>query len=103
MSSKHRLSASIDADLMGAARTAVAGGQAPNISAWVNAALRLKIEHDRRLQGLAEFIKAYEAEYGEITADEMRLAARRAKSRAVTIREVGSKRPSGRRSRGRRG
>jgi hypothetical protein len=85
---KQRLSASIAATLLGAAEDAVARGDAPSLSAWVSDAIQLKLEHDARLAALAGFIRAYEAEHGEITADEMRLAARRARARAVTVREA---------------
>jgi hypothetical protein len=85
---KQRLSASIDASLLGAAENAVARGTAPSLSAWVSDAMRLKLEHDRRLEALAAFVAAYEAEHGELTADEMRLAARRARARAVTVRRT---------------
>src|SRR5580698_122755 len=86
MSIKGRLSASVDADLMAAAQQAVTGGRAESISAWVNDALRLKADHDRRLQALDEFLAAYEAEHGEITDEEMRDAARRARERAIVVR-----------------
>jgi Arc/MetJ-type ribon-helix-helix transcriptional regulator len=86
MSGKQRLSASVDADLMAVAQDAVAGGQAESVSAWVNDALRLKADHDRRLRALDDFLAAYEAEHGEITEEEMRDAARRARSRAVVVR-----------------
>jgi Arc/MetJ-type ribon-helix-helix transcriptional regulator len=86
MSSKQRLSASVDADLIAAAQQAVTSGRAESISAWVNDALKLKADHDRRLQALDDFLAAYEAEHGEITEDEMRGAARRARERAVVVR-----------------
>lgn len=86
MSPKQRLSASVDAELMAAAQQAVADGRAENISAWVNDALRLKADHDRRLHALDDFLAAYEAEHGEITEDEMRAAARRARERAIVVR-----------------
>jgi len=86
MTTKRRLSASVDAELVAVAQEAVTGGHAESISAWVNDALRLKADHDRRLQALDEFLAAYEAEHGEITEDEMRDAARRARERAVVIR-----------------
>ena len=71
---------------MAVAQEAVAGGRAESISAWVNDALRLKADHDRRLQALDDFLAAYEAEHGEITDDEMRDAARRARERAIVVR-----------------
>lgn len=86
MNSKQRLSASVDAELMAVAQEAVAAGQAESVSAWVNDALRLKADHDRRLRALDDFLAAYEAEHGEITEDEMREAARSARSRAVVVR-----------------
>ncbi len=86
MTTKRRLSASVDADLVAVAQQAVTGGRAESISAWVNDALRLKADHDRRLQALDEFLAANEAEHGEITDDEMRDAARRARERAIVVR-----------------
>jgi Arc/MetJ-type ribon-helix-helix transcriptional regulator len=86
MSSKQRLSASVDAELVAVAQEAVAQGQAESMSAWVNDALRLKAGHDRRLRALDDFVAAHEAEHGEITEEEMREAARRARGRAVVVR-----------------
>lgn len=86
MSTKERLSASVDAELVAVAQGAVAAGKAESLSAWVNDALRLKAEHDRRLQALDDFLVAYEAEHGEISDEEMRQAARTARGRAVVIR-----------------
>jgi Arc/MetJ-type ribon-helix-helix transcriptional regulator len=86
MSTKQRLSASVDAELVVAAQEAVAAGQAENVSAWVNDALRLKADHDQRLRAVDEFLAAFEAEHGEITDEEIRDAARRARGRAVVIR-----------------
>jgi hypothetical protein len=86
VSTKQRLSASVDADLLDVAQQAVAQGQAESMSAWVNDALRLKAEHDRRLAALDEFLGAYEAEHGQITDGEITDAVRRARSRAVVVR-----------------
>jgi|SRR5580692_8499872 Arc/MetJ-type ribon-helix-helix transcriptional regulator len=80
---KVRLSASVDADLLAAAEAAVARGQLESVSAWVNAALRAKAEHDRRLEALGAFVASYENEHGEISADEMRAAARLTAARAI--------------------
>jgi Arc/MetJ-type ribon-helix-helix transcriptional regulator len=87
MSAKERLSASVDADLVAVAQEAVAAGRAESVSAWVNDALRLKAAHDRRLRALDEFVAAFEAEHGEITGPEMSEAARRARGRAVVVRD----------------
>jgi hypothetical protein len=86
--SKIRLSASVDADLIAAAEAAVAKGRLESVSAWVNEALRMKLEHDRRLEALAAFVAAYEHQHGEITKDEMRGAARRAATRALSSKEA---------------
>jgi Arc/MetJ-type ribon-helix-helix transcriptional regulator len=86
VSIKQRLSASVDAELMVAAQQAVTEGRAESISAWVNDALRLKTENDRRLRALDDFLAAYEAEHGEITGDDIQGAARRARERAVVVR-----------------
>jgi Arc/MetJ-type ribon-helix-helix transcriptional regulator len=86
MTAKARLSVTVDADLIAASQAAVAGGEAESVSAWVNDALRLKLEHDRRLRAVDDFIAAFEAEHGEITEVEMDAAFRAAKARAVVVR-----------------
>ena len=88
MSHKQRLSASVDADLIDAAEDAVAQGRFDSVSAWVNEALRLKLAHDRRLEALAAFVGAYEAEHGEISPEEIHVAARRAHARATAVRGI---------------
>jgi Arc/MetJ-type ribon-helix-helix transcriptional regulator len=100
MKGKQRLSASVDVDLLKAAEAAAKRGQVPTVSAWVNDALRLKLEHDQRLQALDEFIDAFEAEHGVITPDEMARAARRARSHAVPVRALAPERRPTRRRRG---
>ncbi len=86
MKSKQRLSASVDADLIGAAEAAAKRGDVANVSAWVNEAMRLKVDHDRGLAELAAVIRDFEAEHGEISNEEIEKAARIARSRAVTVR-----------------
>ena len=86
MTAKSRLSVTVDADLIAAVQAAVAADEADSISAWVSDALRLKLEHDRRLRGIGDFIAAYEAEHGEITEEEMEAAVRRARERAIVVR-----------------
>jgi Arc/MetJ-type ribon-helix-helix transcriptional regulator len=100
MSTKQRLSASVDAELMAAAQQAVTEGRAESISAWVNEALRLKTDHDRRLKALDDFLAAYEAEHGEITEDEMLAAGRRARERAIVVRGRPEEQESAPRGRG---
>ena len=91
MGIKQRLSATVDEELLEAGHVAVSEGQAENISAWVNDALRMKVESDQRLRALDEFIAAYESEHGEITDDEVREVTRRVKGSAVVVR--GATRP----------
>jgi Arc/MetJ-type ribon-helix-helix transcriptional regulator len=99
MKYKQRLSASVDADLIRVAERAAKRGQVSSVSAWVNDALRLKLEHEQRLQGLDSFIRAYEAEHGEITHEEIERASRRANSRAVAVRSLAPARVPGARRR----
>lgn len=82
------MSVSVDADLIDGAEAAARRGQVATVSAWVNDALRMKLQHERRLQALAAFIDSYEAEHGAISPDEMERAARRANARAVTVRAL---------------
>lgn len=86
MTTKQRLSASVDASVMAAALAAVAEGRATNISAWVNEALRRQAEHDGRLRALDDFLRQYEAKHGVISEEEMREAKRGARARAVVVR-----------------
>jgi metal-responsive CopG/Arc/MetJ family transcriptional regulator len=83
---KSRLSVTVDADLVAAVHAAAAAGAADSISAWVSDALRLKLDHDRRLRGIGDFIAAYEAEHGEITEEEMEAAVRSMRERAIVVR-----------------
>ena len=89
MNGKQRLSASVDADLIAAAEDAVASGRSGSVSAWVNEALRAKCDQDRRLAALDAFVAAYEREHGEIAAEEVELAVRRARARATPVRGAG--------------
>jgi Arc/MetJ-type ribon-helix-helix transcriptional regulator len=86
MSLKERLSASVDSDLIRAAEDAVKRGVSTSVSAWVNDALRLKLDQERRLKALADFVTAYEREHGEISSEEIRGAVRRARAKAVAVR-----------------
>ena len=101
MSGKQRLSASVDAHLIDAVEDAVARGHVDSVSAWVNDALRLKLDRDRRLEALAAFVAAYEAGHGEITAHEIQRAARRARAGAIMVRGMPRrKKPATRRKAG---
>jgi hypothetical protein len=93
MTNRQRLSATVEADLLTAARHAVKEGRAGSLSAWVNDALRRQAEHERRMKALGEAIREYEAEHGVITEEEIRETTRRMKDRAIRIRPRGA-RPS---------
>jgi hypothetical protein len=86
MSTKQRLSASVDADVVAAAEAAVAEGRATNVSSWVNEALHRQAEHDGRMRALDTFLRDYEAQHGVITEDEIREATRRARGNAIVVR-----------------
>lgn len=60
-------------------------GWARRRSDWVTDALRLKVEHDSRLRAMREFIEAYEAQHGEITAAEITQAQRWARARVQRV------------------
>lgn len=93
MTTKARLSVSVDAELVSAAQAAVTAGTADSVSAWVSEGMRRQAEHDRRIIALADFISAYEAERGVITDEEMLEAERWVRSRAISVPgEPGSRR-----------
>lgn len=101
MTPRQRLSATVSAELLAAGRDAVAERRAPNLSAWVNDALARQAEHDRRMKALDEFVRAYEAERGVITDEEVREARRHFRGRAVAVRPgAQQRRPTPRRKRG---
>jgi hypothetical protein len=97
-STKQRLSASVDAELIAAADMAAARGEVANVSAWVNDAMKLKLEHDRGLAELAAVIADFETEHGEITRQEIEKAVRGARLGAVSVRgsRTGEARAGGR-------
>ena len=86
MKNKDRLSASIDAELLAAVEEAAAQRRGTTVSAWVSEALRLKLDHDRRLGALAALVTSYEAEHGTISDAEMLAASRHARQRAASSR-----------------
>jgi hypothetical protein len=99
---KERLTVTVDPDLIEAGNQAVAAGLAESLSGWVNAALVERAIRDRRLRSLSDAITAYEADHGQITADEMATQARRDREEAVVVRgsRRTSKAPAGRDGRG---
>lgn len=101
MTTKGRLSVTVERDLLAAGRAAVAEGRAESVSAWVNDALRRHADHDRRMKALDAFLAGYENEHGEITEEEMQAASRRSRARAVVVRTESAIPDSGPRPRSR--
>lgn len=81
---KQRLTVTIDPELVEAGNEAVAAGLADSLSAWVNAALADRAARDGRLRALSAAISDYEAEFGEITDEEI-AGRRRADREAATV------------------
>ena len=86
MSSKQRVTVTIDPELVAAGNQAVAAGTAASLSAWVNAALVERARRDEKLKELRAAIADYEQEFGEITTDEMVDQARADREDAVVVR-----------------
>jgi glycerol dehydrogenase-like iron-containing ADH family enzyme len=83
---KQRLTVTVDPELVEAGNRAVASGAADSLSAWVSRALSDKAEKDQRLEHLRDAIADYEAEFGEITADEITAQRRADREGAVVVR-----------------
>lgn len=83
---KHRLTVTVDPDLVDAGQRAVKSGQAESMSSWVSAALEDKLRRDAKLGLLATAVADYEKEFGEITADEIRAQQRADREDAIVVR-----------------
>ena len=83
---KRRLTVTVDPELVEAANRAVASGSADSLSAWVNAALTDRARRDQQLARLGDSIADYEAEFGEITTEEIAWQRRADRERAVVVR-----------------
>jgi len=86
MSEKRRLTITVDPELVAAGNRAVASGRARSLSGWVNDALAEQARRDRKLEDLRVAIADYEAEFGEITAEEIATQRRRDREDAVVVR-----------------
>lgn len=86
MTGRARISATVEADLLAAAREAVAAGHAESLSSWINSAIRRQIDHERRLRELQALIASYEEVHGEISDEEILAAKRSTGTRAVVVR-----------------
>jgi Arc/MetJ-type ribon-helix-helix transcriptional regulator len=83
---KRRVTITVDEALVAEASAAVAQGRVESVSAWVNEAMVERLVRDRRLASLAELVAEYEAEHGEITADELAEQAQRDRDAAAAAR-----------------
>ena len=86
MSTKERVTVSVDPALLHEAAEAVAAGGAESLSAWVSEAMAEKLEHRRKLLALAEAIADFEAEFGEITREEIDAQLRADEQNAIKVR-----------------
>ena len=86
MTRKQRLTVTVDPELVAAGNRAVAAGTAQSLSAWVSGALVEQARRDRKLEELRAAIVDYEAEFGEITAEEMLVQQRTDREDAVVVR-----------------
>lgn len=89
---KQRLTVTVDPDLVEAGNRAVASGAADSMSAWVSAALADRARRDRQLARLRDAVAGYEAEFGEITAEELAAQRRADRADAVVVRGRGGRR-----------
>ena len=74
---KRRITVTLDDAQVERIREAVSEGRVDSVSAFVARAIEDRIVEDAKLAELAEFIAEYEAEHGEITAEEMAEQERR--------------------------
>ena len=83
---KLRLTVTVDPELVEAGNRAVAKGSAGSLSAWVSQALVDRARRDQQLAQLGEAIADYEAEFGEISAEEIARQRRADREAAVVVR-----------------
>ena len=97
---KERVTVTIDRQLVQAGNQAVASGIADSLSGWVSLALAERADKERRLRAMADAVAAYEARFGEISAEELAMQERKDRQSAVVVR---GKRRTARRKGRRRG
>jgi Arc/MetJ-type ribon-helix-helix transcriptional regulator len=86
MSTKERLSVTVDADLIRAGHRIVEAGRAESLSAWVNTALRAELQRDEKLRAMDTAIAEYEAANGIITEADIVAAERSMQARTIHVR-----------------
>jgi metal-responsive CopG/Arc/MetJ family transcriptional regulator len=96
-SKKERLTVTVDRALVRAGNEAVTSGRSQSLSGWVNLALAERAAKERRLTAMANAVAAYEAKFGEISADELTTQHRSDRQSAIVIR--GKSRSAGRKRR----
>jgi len=83
---KQRLTVTVEPELVEAGNRAVVAGAADSLSGWVSTALAEKVRRDAQLELLRAAIADYEADLGEITADEMAAQRRADREDALVVR-----------------
>jgi nucleotide-binding universal stress UspA family protein len=83
---KRRLTVTVDPDLVEAGNRAVASGAAGSLSLWVSTALAERARRDEQLARLQDAIADYEAEFGEITPEEIASQRRTDRDDAIVVR-----------------
>lgn len=86
MSTKERLTVTVDPEAVAAGNRAVESGRTSSLSAWVNAALVERAARDARLEALADAVAAYESEHGVISPAELVAVERSDREQAVVVR-----------------
>lgn len=86
MAPKERLTITVSPELVEAGQRAVSAGEADSISAWISTAISEKIATDSRRHALASAISDFEAEFGEISEEEMAAQRRSDRSKASIVR-----------------
>lgn len=83
---KRRLTVTVNPELVEAGKRTVEAGDAASVSSWVNAALEEKIQRDNKLRLLSLAIEDFEAEFGEITEEEIAAQKRLDRAQALSVR-----------------
>jgi len=83
---KQRLTVTVDPELIESGNQAVASGTAESLSDWVSLALYDKLRRDRQLKHLHDAIADYEAEFGEISTEDITARRRADREDAVVVR-----------------
>jgi hypothetical protein len=95
---KRRVTITVDPDLLEAGHSAVASGQVDSLSGWISTALTEKIDRDHKHALLRAAIASYEAEFGEITPQEIAAQRRADRADAAVVRSPSRRAPASRRA-----